>query len=261
VLSSLRDDPLAFGESVGKAVLDWDTWADDPARAIGHLVPDAAEATTDVARTADHLDDLGDVAHLDDSGDALTRFDDVPTPPQGTWRGPDDPSVEPWLDEVVARHPELDRGGVRGVWHYTTDGGYRMVNGEMRSPTGDAVVRQHVDATNRGLDQLPSYRGTTYRGTNLPQSVVDDIEAGRPLTDPGFSSSSLNQDVARGFMDRNARNPTRISIEGHSGVNVQPFSAAQGEAEILFRGGTKFDVLSNYVDHEGVRHLVVREVP
>ncbi|MDT7570252.1 MAG: hypothetical protein QOE05_426 [Actinomycetota bacterium] len=27
-------------KELGKAVLDWDTWADDPARALGHLVPD-----------------------------------------------------------------------------------------------------------------------------------------------------------------------------------------------------------------------------
>lgn len=37
-------DPLEFGKQVGKAVLDWDTWSDDPARAIGHLVPDIALA-------------------------------------------------------------------------------------------------------------------------------------------------------------------------------------------------------------------------
>ncbi|MBK6441126.1 MAG: hypothetical protein IPF90_03030 [Actinomycetales bacterium] len=42
--NALKADPLGFGKEVGKAVLDWDTWADDPARALGHLVPDAIVA-------------------------------------------------------------------------------------------------------------------------------------------------------------------------------------------------------------------------
>ncbi|HWO64939.1 MAG TPA: polymorphic toxin-type HINT domain-containing protein, partial [Umezawaea sp.] len=33
-------DPVAFG----KAMVDWDTWSTDPARALGHLVPDAIAA-------------------------------------------------------------------------------------------------------------------------------------------------------------------------------------------------------------------------
>jgi len=76
LLDGMRADPLAFGKTVGKALLDWDTWADDPARAIGHLVPDvvatvatggtggvavagerAASATATIARHADYIAD------------------------------------------------------------------------------------------------------------------------------------------------------------------------------------------------------------
>ena len=41
LVSAVRTDPAGFGKNVGRAVLDLDTWADDPARAVGHLVPDA----------------------------------------------------------------------------------------------------------------------------------------------------------------------------------------------------------------------------
>ena len=40
-MSAVRTDPDGFGENVGRAVLELDTGADDPARAVGHLVPDA----------------------------------------------------------------------------------------------------------------------------------------------------------------------------------------------------------------------------
>jgi hypothetical protein len=83
MLEALRADPVAFGIALGKGLVDWDTWADDPARAIGHLVPDAiaAVATAGVGAVAtrgaragvDLLDtagDLGTGAHrLDDLGE------------------------------------------------------------------------------------------------------------------------------------------------------------------------------------------------
>ena len=82
---------------------------------------------------------------------------------------------------------------------------------------------------------------------------MDHIDGGGQLSDKAFSSSSLNPDVAENFIKHWKDNPTRITVEGHSGVNVQPFSAARGEAEILFRGGTKFDVLENYLGPDGIR--------
>ncbi|WP_188079052.1 putative T7SS-secreted protein [Actinotalea subterranea] len=102
MLQALKDDPLEFGINLGKGLLDWDTWADDPARAIGHLVPDliasvatggagglatrgarggadALDALGDIARAGNRLDDLGDLGrldNLDDLGD-LGRLDDL----------------------------------------------------------------------------------------------------------------------------------------------------------------------------------------
>lgn len=107
MFNALRDDPVEFGKNLGKGLLDWDTWADDPARALGHLVPDAivavATAGTGAAATRgagsvddiadglraidrvsdasalNRLDDLGDVRHLDDLGDVgrLDNLDDL----------------------------------------------------------------------------------------------------------------------------------------------------------------------------------------
>jgi len=280
MLDALQKDPLEFGKQLGKGMLDWDTWSDDPARALGHLLPDAViavltlgegtiasrgvkgiEGGAEGLEAMARVDDLAAVSKLD-KVDALTALDDVPQPPQGTWRHLDDDALEPWLDTVMDKHPELDRDGVRGTWDYSTDDGYRQMNGHMRQPgsAADPNIQARVDATNKGLDQLPSYEGTTYRGTNLPQSVVDHINGGGRLSDAAFSSSSREQSVAEGFIRHHEPNPTRITVEGHSGVNVKPFSSMQLEDEILFRGGTEFDVVENFVDANGVRTLVIREV-
>ena len=97
LLQALKDDPVEFGKNIGKAMLDWDTWADDPARALGHLVPDAiiavltAGSGTAATRGAKggidaldalagmrRLDDLAGLRHLDDLGDLgdFRRLDD-----------------------------------------------------------------------------------------------------------------------------------------------------------------------------------------
>ncbi|MCW2739033.1 ADP-ribosyltransferase, partial [Nocardioides sp.] len=289
IYTGLTTDPIGFGKELGKSLLDWDTWADDPARAIGHLVPDAVVAVATAGSGAlatrgarggmdildglsdlNKLDNLSDLTKLDNLSDLnkldnladLTKYDNVVEGPQGTWRHLDDPALDPWLDEVSQAHPELDREGIRGIWDYTTDDGYDTMNNAMRGDGPlDPAVQSRIDATNRGLDQLPHHEGTTYRGTNLPDSVVDRINNGGNLSDGAFTSSSTNPNVAEGFMNLGKDNPTRITIDGHSGSNVGPFSAARSEAEILFRGGTEFEVLSNTVGPDGVRQLVVREIP
>lgn len=83
---ALRDDPVEFGKNLGKGLLDWDTWADDPARAIGHLVPDAiaavatggtgAVATRGAKGGLDALDALADLGKLDNLAD-LGRLDEL----------------------------------------------------------------------------------------------------------------------------------------------------------------------------------------
>lgn len=53
---ALWEDPGAFFAGLGKAIVDWDTWTDDPGRAIGHLLPDVliaiATAGTGTAASA-----------------------------------------------------------------------------------------------------------------------------------------------------------------------------------------------------------------
>ena len=49
---ALWNDPVCFMKSVGKALLDWDTLTDDPARAIGHLLPDVIMAVVTMGGSA-----------------------------------------------------------------------------------------------------------------------------------------------------------------------------------------------------------------
>ena len=49
---ALWNDPGGFMMAVGKSLIDWDTWTDDPGRAIGHLLPDVVLAIATMGGSA-----------------------------------------------------------------------------------------------------------------------------------------------------------------------------------------------------------------
>ena len=142
MLDALREDPLEFGKQLGKGLLDWDTWADDPARAMGHLVPDAVaafftggtataatrgakgtadalDALSDMSKGTRALDDLGDLSKADDLGDLskLDNLDGLDGPSGMHERSPDedlpdlvdqmrDPSYSPDNRDII--EPDYD---------------------------------------------------------------------------------------------------------------------------------------------------------
>ena len=42
IASGIANDPGKFFTELGKSIVDWDTWADDPGRAFGRIIPDIA---------------------------------------------------------------------------------------------------------------------------------------------------------------------------------------------------------------------------
>lgn len=128
IYTGLTTDPVGFGKNLGKSLLDWDTWADDPARAIGHLVPDAVaavatggagalatrggkfamdglDALSDMGklRRLDDLADLGDLRHLDDLGDGSRIYSMMDDVPHRTAFSPEQLGSSR-VDDVLAKH-------------------------------------------------------------------------------------------------------------------------------------------------------------
>ena len=163
---------LAYGVThpveFGKAILDWDTWAESPGRAIGHLVPDllitlatagggAAALGARAARAADDLADVGTtfrrLDRLEDSSDRLAFLDrarqllpgrEPPLPP------PNLPVGSPAGQAAAVQ----GRGAYPGVddWY------------SARLGAGDEVAAGSVAA----LPELP------FSGFAVPRSVADD---------------------------------------------------------------------------------------
>ena len=277
--NALQDDPVEFGKNLGKGLLDWDTWADDPARALGHLVPDAVVAVAtagtgtaatrgagsiddlvDGMRAIDRMEDAASLRHLDDLGD-LNRLDDL-----RDLGHLDDLGGADHLDDLGgAGH--LDNTGfgpddAAAIDDYTGNNYYNDLNAHLRGlPTSGQYTASELDRlanqVSAALDRLPSYEGETLRGTNLPNSVLDGIQPGSQYSDGAFSSSSLSERVAQTFRgDGN----TMFHIDGHSGHDVQGYSHyGTGEAEILFDRGTEFQVLRKEWNPDGYWDIWLRE--
>lgn len=178
MLNTIKDDPVGFGKNLGKSLLDWDTWADDPAKAIGHLLPDlvAAIATggagaavtrggSALGALGRHLDDflggmndarratdgLGDLSHLDLPGDQsrlYSMMDDIPhetgfSPEQlGSNRGLIDGVLE---RNGVSRDDFIDL--VNKPVSHLTDSEWRVmrdVRNELPSPSSDTVMQKVI---------------------------------------------------------------------------------------------------------------------
>lgn len=155
--------------------------------------------------------------------------------------------LDAWSDAVAARHPTLEADEVRNIYRYTTDEGYREMNGYLRDPSAysadDAVrIQREVDSAVSGMTKLPAHGDTTYRGTYFPPHVLEQWQqVGDHVSDRAFWSTSTEAGVADEFRIRNGGNAF-VVVEGRSGVDVQPLSHYGHEAEILMPPGTVFEV-------------------
>jgi hypothetical protein len=119
-------------------------------------------------------------------------------------------------------------------------------------------AQERIAAVNHGLSELPPHPGTTYRGTRIPESMLDDYKVGHVVSDPAFWSTSESEAVAQSF--RGGGNAL-FEVHGMTGRDVVQLSRyGSSEAEVLFRSGTRFEILDK-INMGNYTKYVVREVP
>lgn len=201
MLQAMKDDPAGFGKNLGKALLDWDTWADDPARAIGHLVPDAVAAVLTggtaaaatrgasglgalVRHSDDLVDGLGDAERALDSLDDLSatsrvNLDELPSWTDGAEVPVQGPGADIYPDDLdrfggLSRQDFYDRywDPTKDDWHYPDEaaGFPDGFDGPSRPNTldiGDSIDRLGPES---GAYAAPV--GTSYPERALPPSSI-----------------------------------------------------------------------------------------
>jgi hypothetical protein len=161
---------LQHPKEFGKALLDWDTWATNPARALGHLVPDlllalatggAGTAAVRTARAGRVVDDLAS------TGQGLRRMADAPAELRATWAQRfDDP-----VDGARSFQGAPPYSGVDDWAQGWADKGHQF-SGGWPGP-GQFVVPRHV------VDELGGDARRYYEGVQVQSRVMTD---GGPAT-------------------------------------------------------------------------------
>lgn len=105
-----------------------------------------------------------------------------------------------------------------------------------------AEVREKEKALEYGYDQLKPLEQDTelYRGTELPQELLDSLEEGGEWSDEGYGSTSTNKKVSERF----AKNAFFVYSAKAGSENVKDLGAInqQSEDEKLLRKGTKWKI-------------------
>jgi hypothetical protein len=207
MVDALKEDPAEFGKQLGKGLLDWDTWADDPARALGHLVPDAVaafftagagtaatrgvkgtadavDALSDMSKSTRALDDLGDLSDLskaDDLGDLGRTYDRFDDQPHTTSHSPEQLGDNRALDDA------LSDAGV------TRDHMIDLIN----TPVADLSAADRATLT-QVRDAIPSPdAGTVMQKVLTPEQIRQYLYDPPSAQSPDFDPTRVGGSVTR----------------------------------------------------------------
>ncbi|CAA0253158.1 hypothetical protein USCSP91_700001 [Tenacibaculum maritimum] len=160
-----------------------------------------------------------------------------------------------------SKFPDMSVEELTAIYHYTTDA-YHDLNRALR---GLDPMTDQLDAFNKALsnsmDKLPKYTNTTYRGSPVPESVLNNykntFDNKTNVIEDAFTSTSKESNVAVSFADDVIKDgDVRVffTVEGKNGVDIEDISAygpsfdpSYSESEILFKSGLEFKV-SNFED-------------
>lgn len=113
---------------------------------------------------------------------------------------------------------------------------YVALNSHLREGKMSKTQWAFTQSLNAGLDKLPKHTETTYRKATLNANQLALYEPGMIIEERGFMSTSKNQGTWSG--------DTQFIVHGKSGRDIQKLSSHPSEAEVLFKSGTRFEVVS-----------------
>lgn len=157
-------------------------------------------------------------------------------------------------DPSIRSIPNEDLVAIKG---YTSDD-YGALNKALRTAdkAGLNKLKPYVLCAVSGLNQLPSFEGTVFRGIDLNSlpKILRKYRAGSTVTELSFSSSS---DARASAFDKD----TMMIIKSKNGKDVSFLSEFPNEKEILFRPQTKLFIEKVYMDKiSGKRIIEAKEV-
>lgn len=148
------------------------------------------------------------------------------------------------INDIKANNPilqDIPTDNLIAIRGYTSDGHY-AINKALRSQ--DAMELQKYDSYIRaavsGLNQMPEYSGTVYRGIEKiteeeAEAIASQYKKDKVITERGFTSASA--DPTRQF-----KGLVQYVIKSQHGKDVSQIALYSEEKEVLFPPNTQFKV-------------------
>lgn len=138
-----------------------------------------------------------------------------------------------------------DPSRVASVTNYVDHWAY-MINKALRTSDNEYIRKSSakLDRLDRDLDRFPIYRGIVFRGSEFPP--IESLEIGKIFTDKAFVSTSLDIEIAEGYVGVPGYLSVILSKSGRLlsyGRSTRELSA---EKEVLFPRNRSFKVQNIY---------------
>lgn len=103
----------------------------------------------------------------------------------------------------------------------------------------------HSGVAMQGLERMPEYTGTVYRGQPMDDKQLVDLRRSKKWSCPSLASATKSQGVAEGFAVQNTQGKTNrviFAIEDSGGRDIESFSQVKSEKEVLLLAGSHYAV-------------------
>ncbi|MGB4902595.1 MAG: ADP-ribosyltransferase domain-containing protein, partial [Saprospiraceae bacterium] len=153
-------------------------------------------------------------------------------------------------EELTTKFPYLSVAELTAIKVYTSDMArngvkiYQSLNTELRMANLSDFNKGLNELLNKGLSKLVPYNGLrVFRGCGeLESQIAKKWNVGDFIKFDDFKSSSIYENTAINFMNLGSGDVI-YEILNPKGYNICQISCLPGEAEILFKSGSKFKIL------------------
>lgn len=188
------------------------------------------------------------------------------------WQGPLPHEAKPVYE--ITKNDIKDAYNVKllelgAIQEYTAPDGpfsFNPINTYLRSEKPDAAnsmtqaLNNNIDRMKTGLEKMPDFKGTVYRGTNLSKEDVDKYVIGKEdISEPAFTSTSRSEGVASKYSKGN-HIAVIFEIASKHGKSVETISQFKEEQEVIFKPGTQFKVTSRIQSSDGSMRIGLEEI-
>jgi hypothetical protein len=129
---------------------------------------------------------------------------------------------------------DLPKVEALAIWRYT-GGDYKYLNKALYEGKLEGAEAAHLRILDSALAKIPSQKLTVYRGASKKAKV----KVGEVMFFKGYTSTSLDQNIAESFVKRNGY---LMIINVNSGKDIMEYSNLADEKEMLLPRNLKFRI-------------------